>query len=713
MRESGIVLTQPRGSSFIGAAEADADAYADADADGGEATGQQNKRYTNTEAYARFSVISDFSQFFDRLKADVAADDTVCVNQSMRFYDIPLQLQLWGSPVMDVQIKWNTYFFDLFFVAAAFNLGHLLMSGLNEDDYDDTLLYVIGIYGGIYDIFLRASLYDSQFSSSDYVHRIIELLRIFCLSMVVAYIGPIERMTDPTYKNTFMMTLWFFLELLIRIALELELYFFTKGDRIAIKNQSKRHLLMEILPVSVFYLAATIIARVLHTEQYDNLVDVLDDLDDTDSGHTTGNTTVVEEHRFLSSVHITELEWDVYWNHKGNLPIIFLVFGVLYSHLAMGVISWVLSPKPNIRSLLVPMNIDFLIHRFGEFNMIFFGEAIMGLLIVNTAEHFYYRIQLCLGVLSVMILQNFKYESEPHGEKHYLWGGGLRALCVYSFLTELLCLFMVGLAISYKSWLILVAEEWDDNIELFEEEVAGSPEQEAELEESFGTERRLNAGGPEMTFYASETLYSISLAVVLLIIVVMSYSHIGFKKMIFPIRHGRLHYSSLLRLIIQLGLIIFVGTMHFWVIKKTEGNDLDGKIWIDQPQYFFKNIIGFVVILIFAGFKTVENLMATKNTTNSNNDDDVGSPSLTNENDDDLQSSTEASKRKDDDNNDSADDNRSLNDLEQEQKDLLQRAELISQRAEHIAHLIDIRKDSTRVEEQYRHNGHKSIEVRD
>ena len=103
MRESGIVLTQPRGSSFIGAAEADADA------DGGEATGQQNKRYTNTEAYARFSVISDFSQFFDRLKADVAADDTVCVNQSMRFYDIPLQLQLWGSPVMDVQIKWNTY----------------------------------------------------------------------------------------------------------------------------------------------------------------------------------------------------------------------------------------------------------------------------------------------------------------------------------------------------------------------------------------------------------------------------------------------------------------------------------------------------------------------------------------------------------------------------------------------------------------------------
>ena len=273
---------------------------------------------------------------------------------------------------------------------------------------------------------------------------------------------------------------------------------------------------------------------------------------------------------------------------------------------------------------------------------------------------------------------------------------------------------MVGLAISYKSYLILLAEKWHDDIDLYkEEEVAGSPEQEAEQEELSGTERRLNTGGPEMTFYASETLYSISLAVVLLIIVVISYSHIGFKRMFFPYHHGRFHFSSLCRLIIQLGLILFVGTMHFWVIKELEGIDLDGKKWIDQPRFFFKNIIGFVVILIFAGFKTVENLMATKNTTSSNNDDDVGSPSLTNENDDDLQSSTESSKRKDDDNNDSADDNRSLNDLEQEQKDLLQRAELISQRAEHIAHLIDIRKDSTRVEEQYRHNSHKSLEVRD
>ena len=192
-----------------------------------------------------------------------------------------------------------------------------------------------------------------------------------------------------------------------------------------------------------------------------------------------------------------------------------------------------------------------------------------------------------------------------------------------------------------------------------------------------------------MAPFASEILFSTSLAIILAIIVVMSYSHIGFKKMIFPIRHGRLHYSSLLRLFIQLGLILFVGTMFFWDIKATED--------AGEPEFFLKYIIGFVVIVIFAGIKTVENLIATKkNTSNSNNDDDdnVGSTFSTNNKDHDLQLSTqeEASKGKSDDNKDSADDNCSMNDLEQERKDHLQRAE-------HISHLIDMRKDAARVEE--------------
>ena len=74
----------------------------DDDADGGIATGQRT--YTNREAYARFSATP--SAFAECLGME--ADDTLFDNNRMRLYDRPLQRQLWGSPVMDVDIGWNT-----------------------------------------------------------------------------------------------------------------------------------------------------------------------------------------------------------------------------------------------------------------------------------------------------------------------------------------------------------------------------------------------------------------------------------------------------------------------------------------------------------------------------------------------------------------------------------------------------------------------------
>ena len=95
MRQSGI-------------AAADDDDDDDDDADGGIATGQRT--YTNREAYARVSCFSGIpsapSAFTEFL--DMEADDTLFDNNRMRLYDRPMQRQLWGSPVMDVDIGWNT-----------------------------------------------------------------------------------------------------------------------------------------------------------------------------------------------------------------------------------------------------------------------------------------------------------------------------------------------------------------------------------------------------------------------------------------------------------------------------------------------------------------------------------------------------------------------------------------------------------------------------
>jgi len=514
-------------------------------------------------------------------------------------YEPPLQRQLWGKAYLALHVGWNALFFDLFFVAAAYNLGNLLMSGLHRNDVGRTLIYVAAIFGGLYEMFLRASLYEAQFTAVDYTHRFIELLRVFLLSMVVAHIKSIEVMRDPAYMESFALTLFFFLEALVQAALELELYFFAIGDKVSIQNQSKRRLLTQSLPILTCYLAACVVAGMQHYGTMSGAEDENHGSDNTTEEDMA--TTTEEHHRFLSS---GGSEFTHKWN-IADVPLLLIFAAVVVIHVVRGITAIMLSPtKQNIRSHIVPTNIDYLIHRLGEFTMIFFGEAVMALLIINTEESAKYYIPLVFGVLSVMILQALKYESEPHGQKHCLWRG-VKALYIYSVLTELLCLFMVGLAISFKNGLIYVESrgslQSEQSAEHDVEEESG-----AETEESAeGDHRRLSSGGPQMSLDADEELYALSLAFVLAIIVLMSFSHVGFKKMYAPGEHGRLAWKSVLRLTIQVGLILFVATMFLW--------DIPG----DAP-ILKKFMIGFVVIVIFALIKVTEHLTTKKKNSKKN-----------------------------------------------------------------------------------------------
>ena len=485
---------------------------------------------------------------------------------------------------------------DLFYVAAAYNLGNLLMSGLNINDWERTILYTIGIFGGLYDIFVRSLLYNSQFLVLDFAHTLLELFRTFWLAWICAHISPINWMSDPNYMEVFGLSLGFFLETLVHILLEIELYFCGKGDRIAIQNQSKRRLFTHILPLSIIYLVATITSGMLHH----SVLEIR---------HSNNN----KEQR----------DWSAYEWNMADVPLILIFTGVLYSHVVQAITAVLLSPKlnpnNNIKSLMVPTNIDFLIHRLGEYTMIFFGEAVMALIIEPTGQRIKYYVQLVFGIMSVMMLQIYKYESEPHGKNHYLYRGyGLKSLFVYSLLTEVLCLFMIGLAISYKSGLILVAYAWNEENFEYKNDANSCAELESYHNEEYNNNnleerRRLNSGVPEMGCFCTEVLMSISLAIVLATIVLMSYSHHGFKSLyMLPYHHGHFDWISLFRLTVQVGLIIFAATMFLW--KNPGSNDV------------LKFMLGFLVIVIFALIRAIDNLTSENsvvNTSTNNNDDNV------------------------------------------------------------------------------------------
>jgi hypothetical protein len=63
---------------------------------------------------------------------------------------------------------------------------------------------------------------------------------------------------------------------------------------------------------------------------------------------------------------------------------------------------WTLPGGGRHKATTVPVNIDFVIHRYGEWVMLLLGESILSLLIVEVTEGSDYYFTLFAGVLSVI-----------------------------------------------------------------------------------------------------------------------------------------------------------------------------------------------------------------------------------------------------------------------------------------------------------------------
>lgn len=226
-------------------------------------------------------------------------------------------------------------------------------------------------------------IYDSQFLVNDQAHRLLEMVRIFLLAMILLHIKSIDELSSPKSIEAFALTLALFLETLVHIALQLELYCVAKGDRDAIKSQAKRRLLAQLLPLAFTYLIATIVAVILHLgeekgdyvlveDNYSDLQADNSEVNDEYSNSTHGETSDEQNYRVSGGATTTEYDHDYGWN-VADVPLILCYVATLVSHVIQGIEVMFLTPKNiNIRSLIVPMNIDFLVHRFREFTMLFF-----------------------------------------------------------------------------------------------------------------------------------------------------------------------------------------------------------------------------------------------------------------------------------------------------------------------------------------------------
>lgn len=256
--------------------------------------------------------------------------------------------------------------------------------------------------------------YDARFFiGDDLYHRVFKMVNYVSLATAVQHISPAKAMSNSSGNADmlgFSLALVFCNALVVVRYVEIRL---TMTDSVAAQAVAKRNILSKMLPISL-YLASAIVAGVKHFGPSDG-----DETTDIPIGLCI--TAVIVDK--LSSLII------VLKKKKGTIP-----------H--------------------VEFNMDYIIHRLGEWTMLILGESILSLLIVEVVAGWDFYLTFYAGILSVIFLEYLHFRSQPHHVDEHAMRKS--AVSGYAFIVFMqwysFCLIILG--VSYK---LLLTEYVLDN----------------------------------------------------------------------------------------------------------------------------------------------------------------------------------------------------------------------------------------------------------
>lgn len=99
----------------------------------------------------------------------------------------------------------------------------------------------------------------------------------------------------------------------------------------------------------------------------------------------------------------------------------------------------------------VPMNVDYCIHRYGEWTMLMLGETVLSLLMVGGVKDDpeYYKI-FSSGIVSISLLEYLHFRSQPHHADEYAMRRKKERGYIFTILIQLYSAAFIILGASYK-----------------------------------------------------------------------------------------------------------------------------------------------------------------------------------------------------------------------------------------------------------------------
>lgn len=117
------------------------------------------------------------------------------------------------------------------------------------------------------------------------------------------------------------------------------------------------------------------------------------------------------------------------------------------------------------KEITIPMNINYCIHRYGEWTMLMLGESILSLLIVDvTGNGVDSYATFYVGILSVILLQYLHFRSQPHHPDEHAMRRKKEAGLGFSYLMQIYSAALILLGTCYKMFLYeYVYEEYENS----------------------------------------------------------------------------------------------------------------------------------------------------------------------------------------------------------------------------------------------------------
>jgi hypothetical protein len=229
------------------------------------------------------------------------------------------------------------------------------------------------------------------------------------------------------------------------------------------------------------------------------------------------------------------------------------------------------------------MNVDFTLHRNGEWTMLMLGESVFSILIVdipNESLDFYKTFYFSL--LTIVLLQYLHFRSQPSHADHHAMRRSKNAGICWTLFQNIYSFALVSLGAAFTIFLTVFANEGDDDAASCLRWLAERDAQAETEVAGYPLCRRWLAAGEEAKYDADELkvraahLFSGSLATIFFCLDCMTILHLGMKESeerCVCKETKKKNSKGMVLLILRVGLIVFCATLSQWM---TEPQDLAG-----------------------------------------------------------------------------------------------------------------------------------------